>query len=117
MNNRIKQMLLGGILALVVATPLATASRPAGTKPKINVTRAQKLYKQNGCAQCHKVRGLPGGGSMGPDLSRVGRRLKAAEIARYIKQPKAVNPKTKMPPTHLKPADLKTLSNWLASLK
>ena len=40
------------------------------------------LFRERGCVQCHAIRGV--GGSKGPELSGVGRRLKRDAIERQI---------------------------------
>lgn len=40
------------------------------------------LFRERGCVQCHQIRGV--GGTKGPDLSGVGRRLKDTAINHQI---------------------------------
>ncbi|MBI3912280.1 MAG: cytochrome c [Armatimonadetes bacterium] len=116
MSSPIQRIVIGGIWALALAVSLATAV--AAAAPYVNPIRGRQLFKTKGCVSCHKVYGVPGRGTAGPNLSHVGKELTAAEIARQIKNPKAKNPHTRMPAaTDLKPSELRALSVWLASLK
>jgi cytochrome c2 len=54
----------------------------------------QKLFYSVGCSQCHTVNGK--GGRMGPDLSGVTDMRSDSWIMKYIHDPKAVNPNSRM---------------------
>ena len=51
-------------------------------------TSGQAAFRESGCVQCHRFAGE--GGSVGPDLSGVGRRLPARDILESILQPSKV---------------------------
>jgi ubiquinol-cytochrome c reductase cytochrome b subunit len=46
--------------------------------------RGAKLFQEKGCSQCHSVNGI--GGSKGPDLSAVGKRMKKPALQKQILQ-------------------------------
>ena len=54
---------------------------------------------------------------MGPDLTKVGATRDKAWLAKYLPNPKAENPKNKMPAAKAKGADLDNLIAYLLSLK
>jgi cytochrome c2 len=54
-----------------------------------------KLFHEQGCIQCHRFQGA--GGMMGPDLTAVADRRSDEFIAHYIHNPKASNPRARMP--------------------
>ena len=74
------------------------------------------VYQRRGCMNCHSLQGK--GGSVGPALDKVGKRLKQAEIRRYIRDPKAVNAKAIMPAQKdLSNKELDEVARFLANLK
>lgn len=94
------------VLVAVAAVPLAAS----GDKVK-----GEKIYKDAKCSICHKVGTV--GGKMGPELTKVGATRNAAWLAKYLPDPKAENPKNKMPAAKAKGADLDDLIAYLLSLK
>ncbi|HKK02108.1 MAG TPA: c-type cytochrome [Desulfuromonadales bacterium] len=98
---------VAAILSLALAAPVFAAS---------NGTRAQEIIKAHGCLGCHKIEGH--GGTFGPDLDGVGKRLSAEQIRAKLLNPKASNPNSHMPSfSWLPPKDLKTIVDYLAQLK
>ncbi|MGI4813644.1 MAG: cytochrome c oxidase subunit II [Janthinobacterium lividum] len=88
--------------------------------------RGQQLFLSNACAQCHTVRGTPGRGAVGPDLTHVASRptLAAGTLANtqanlfaWINDPQRMKPATTMPASKLAPADLQLLVAYLETLK
>ena len=79
------------------------------------VSAGLEVYKTQRCSMCHKVNGA--GGKNGPDLSSVGTTRDAAWLKAYLVNPKAENPKNKMPPVKASAADLDALVSYLRSLK
>lgn len=74
------------------------------------------IFTANNCGNCHKLNEL--GGGQAPELSKIGGEHDAAWIAAHIKDPKTHNPNSKMPAFgQISEEDLKTLSDYLASLK
>lgn len=67
------------------------------------------------CVACHSLRGL--GGTVGPALDDVGNRLDEAAISRWLADPPAVKPGTKMPKLPLEPAQIAELATFLSSQK
>ena len=51
-------------------------------------TNGQTAFRESGCAQCHKFAGE--GGTVGPDLTGVGRRLKPRDLLESILDPSKV---------------------------
>ncbi|MEW6117975.1 MAG: c-type cytochrome [Nitrospirota bacterium] len=74
------------------------------------------VVQNRGCLNCHSLQGK--GGTMGPPLDTVGRRLTADQIRQYIKDPKSVNPDALMPPqSDLSDKELDEAARFLAGLK
>lgn len=78
--------------------------------------RGREVYENSKpkCSMCHKINGS--GGKAGPDLSDVGSRRTAEWLSAYLRNPKAENPKNKMPPVRVTDADLRALIAYLRSL-
>ena len=93
-------------LIALAAAPVAAA----GDKVK-----GEKVYKDAKCSVCHKIGST--GGKMGPELTKVGAARDLAWLTKYLVNPKAENPKNKMPPVKAKGADLDDLIAYLLSLK
>jgi len=89
--------------------PLLAASQ-ASQDPGAAIFRAQ------GCSACHRINGL--GGTIGPDLTRVGRRRTKEWIEDQIRTPKAHNPNSIMPSfARLPDKDVEDLAGYLSGLK
>ena len=68
------------LLSLAAAVPLfAQAAPPASSASSADPrVRGAKVFTESGCPQCHAIRHH--GGTKGPDLSGVGRRLSETQI-------------------------------------
>ncbi len=76
----------------------------------------KNLYNQNRCDLCHQIGGQ--GGIIGPDLSKVGSKYDPQWLARKIKDPKSLNPKTQMPAyPQLTDDEIQGLVTFLSALK
>jgi nitric oxide reductase subunit C len=65
---------------------------------------------------CHSLHGT--GGTFGPALDTIGRTLTKEQIERYIRDPRAVNPKAMMPPQkELSDKEREEVAAFLANLK
>jgi nitric oxide reductase subunit C len=86
------------------------AAAAAGTKP------GEAIYKAQGCSACHRIGGV--GGTIGPDLSGVGRRRDKKWILQQLADPKSHDPKSVMPSfARLALKDREDLAEYLVSLK
>lgn len=75
----------------------------------------RKVYQQQGCGSCHSIGGV--GAQAGPDLSRVGSRRDAESLRTYIRDPRASNPKSAMPPYNIPNEELDALVAYLVTLR
>lgn len=76
----------------------------------------KRLYANKyGCNGCHSVGGE--GGKVGPALDRAGFRLNGTWIYRWVKNPQAMKPETRMPALGLSDADAKAVVMYLHTLR
>ncbi len=74
------------------------------------------VFQTKGCMNCHSLHGT--GGTFGPALDTIGRKLTVEQIEHYIHDPKSVNPNAKMPPqTELTERERDAVANFLGNLK
>lgn len=80
------------------------------------VSPGAAVFQTRGCMNCHSLHGT--GGTFGPALDTIGRRLTVEQIEHYVRAPKSVNPDAKMPPqTDLSDRELEELADFLGNLK
>jgi len=76
----------------------------------------KRLYANKyGCNGCHSVGGE--GGKVGPALDRAGFRLNGTWIYRWVKNPQALKPETRMPALGLSDVDAKAVTIYLNTLR
>jgi cytochrome c oxidase subunit 2 len=105
---------------------LAAQLRPVAPPADAAAERAVALFVAQ-CAMCHRVRGTPAAGALGPDLTHVGsrRRLVAGTLpnnvgtlAGWIASSQDLKPGSRMPSFgHLPGDELLNLAAWLGSLE
>jgi nitric oxide reductase subunit C len=80
------------------------------------VSAGAAVFKTKGCMNCHALQGV--GGSFGPALDTIGRKLTVEQIAHYIHDPQSVNPAARMPPqTGLSDRERDEVAKFLGNLK
>ena len=80
------------------------------------VSPGAAVFQSRGCMNCHSLHGT--GGTSGPALDTIGRKLSIEQIEHYISDPKLVNPKALMPPqSALSEKELEEVAAFLANLK
>ena len=80
------------------------------------VELGQRLYENKyGCNGCHSLGAE--GGKVGPALDRAGFRLNGTWIYRWLKNPQAMKPETRMPALGLSDADAKAVTMYLGTLR
>ena len=78
------------------------------------VDRGRKLFFATNCYGCHKIEGLSDG-TLGPDLTEVGKKFKTDYIWESIVDPRANITTSFMPKFNLTKADVKSLAIFLKS--
>jgi mono/diheme cytochrome c family protein len=77
-------------VALAILSPADAATQQQGAS----------LYGESFCASCHATQNAAGtlvGGTLGPELTRVGSKVRPAWLAAWLRNPGAYDPDTKMP--------------------
>jgi cytochrome c oxidase subunit 2 len=102
-------------------------AQPAEAPPHAEAAHGQAAFIANGCTACHTIRGIPSTGTLAPDLTHVGSRLRIGAgtlpnepeaLVRWIAQTDTVKPGVHMPEFRaLPPAELSALASYLESLK
>lgn len=74
------------------------------------------LYGESFCASCHAVQNAAGntvGGNIGPELTRIGNKVKPEWLQAWLKNPRTYDPRTAMPHYRFNDQQLVTLSTFL----
>ncbi|HEY6011276.1 MAG TPA: cytochrome c [Nitrospirota bacterium] len=80
------------------------------------VSPGAAVFQSRGCMNCHSLHGA--GGTFGPALDTIGRKLNLEQIEHYIIDPKSANPKALMPAqTELSEKEREEVAGFLANLK
>jgi nitric oxide reductase subunit C len=90
---------------------LATAAGVAG-KP---LTAGQLIYQSQGCSNCHSIYGI--GGTMAPDLTRVGGKRDHDWFFGHFKDPQKYVKNSAMPPITASDDEIEQLTSYMLTLK
>jgi sulfur oxidation c-type cytochrome SoxX len=88
----------------------------SGFKGTPTLQRGRELFFASNCYGCHRIEGLSEG-TIGPDLTEVGRKWKLDYLYGRIKDPKAILATSIMPQFKLADGDIKALVVFLKSRK
>jgi mono/diheme cytochrome c family protein len=98
-----------------------SAARERITLPKADdaaqLQRGDTLYRESFCTSCHAMQNAAGnlvGGTVGPELTRIGSKAKPEWLANWIRDPKALDPDTAMPHYRFDPRQIGALAAFLA---
>ncbi len=72
------------------------------------------LMEKKRCVRCHMIAGA--GGMVGPNLTLVALRVGEAKMLAILEDPRAVNPKAKMPKPRLTPEQRAVIVRYLRTL-
>jgi cytochrome c oxidase subunit 2 len=103
---------------------IAEQSRP----PQMNesVASGRRIFQTTSCVNCHAIAGTGANGRFGPDLTHLmsrdtiasGAAVNTAEnLRRWIQNPDAIKPGSRMPAMNLNDRDLDAVTAYLASLR
>ncbi len=106
------------IVGLTVQGVLTAPESEHGAATEVSqenvVERGRQLFAEKKCAQCHTIAGQ--GGTKGPELSRVGRRLRIDYLPEWIRNPRNFEPMTEMPSFEGTEDELKAVVEYLLTL-
>jgi cytochrome c1 len=74
------------------------------------------LYGESFCASCHAVQNAAGnvvGGDVGPELTRIGSKVKPGWLQAWLRNPRAYDPETAMPHYRFNDSQVATLAGFL----
>jgi mono/diheme cytochrome c family protein len=100
------------------STASGASARPAsaGTDSQAGAT----LYGQSFCASCHAVQNAAGnlvGGDLGPELTKIGSKVKPQWLSAWLRDPDSYDPDTKMPHYRFTEQQVATLTGFLLAKK
>ena len=107
------------ISAFLVAnsTPLPGDTAPAvPPKTLLDPTAGPSLYGESFCASCHAVQNAAGnvvGGDVGPELTRIGSKVKPEWLRVWLRNPRIYDPGTGMPHYRLNDQQVGILAGFL----
>ena len=120
-NFKLKDEDARDISAFLIAdsTPLAgdSAAVPATAKAP-DPAAAASLYGESFCASCHAVQNAAGnlvGGNVGPELTRVGSKVKPEWLAAWLRNPRVYDAKTGMPHYRFNDQQVSLLTSFLVA--
>jgi mono/diheme cytochrome c family protein len=104
-NFQLKDDEIRDISAFLIdqSTPHASSGGPVPAVKTDDAAASQEgasVYGEAFCSSCHAVQNAAGnlvGGDLGPELTRVGSKVKPEWLADWLRNPKAYDPETKMP--------------------
>jgi cytochrome c oxidase subunit 2 len=118
---------------LVVAQPpeefeaWAAGQRRSAAEPRDSLAaRGRQAFLESACALCHRVRGTPAGGLLGPDLTHVASRRTLASallpntpghLGGWIANPQALKPGSRMPRVPMSREEFSLIHRYLLSLE
>ncbi|MFB3897460.1 MAG: cytochrome b N-terminal domain-containing protein [bacterium] len=92
--------------------PKLAPEKIAALPPPTDIeTKGEQLYQKLRCAECHKLLGT--GGTIGPELSTVGRTRSGEWLITHFRNPQAVAPGFKMPVVEVNEEELNALAAYL----
>ena len=118
-NFKLKDEDARDISAFLIAnsTPVVgdTATIPTAGKTE-DPTAGATLYGESFCASCHAVQNAAGnlvGGNVGPELTRIGSKVKPEWLQGWLRDERVYDPKTAMPHYRFTAPQIGTLASFL----
>ena len=106
------------ISAFLIAnsTPIAGDNITVSVKASSDPAAGPSLYGESFCASCHAVQNAAGnivGGDVGPELTRVGSKIKTEWLQAWLRNPRVYDPGTGMPHYRFSDIQVATLAGFL----
>jgi mono/diheme cytochrome c family protein len=102
------------------AASRVTLQQAAATPATADPTQGATLYGTSFCSSCHAVQNEGGnmvGGTLGPELTRIGSKVNPDWLRRWLNNPHDYDPETLMPHYRLDDQQLSLLSGFLLNKK
>jgi mono/diheme cytochrome c family protein len=96
--------------------PVAGNTVTLTAKASADPAAGASLYGESFCASCHAVQNAAGnmvGGNVGPELTKVGTKVKPGWLQAWLRNPRIYDPGTSMPHYRLNDSQVATLSGFL----
>jgi mono/diheme cytochrome c family protein len=106
------------ISAFLIAnsTPVSGDNVTLAAKASTDPTAGTSLYGESFCASCHAVQNAAGnvvGGNVGPELTRIGSKVKPEWLQGWLRNPRVYDPPTAMPHYRFTDPQIATLAGFL----
>jgi mono/diheme cytochrome c family protein len=101
---------------IAASVPLAGDTLALSQKASSDPTAGASLYGESFCATCHAVQNAAGnvvGGNIGPELTRIGSKVRPEWLSAWLKNPRVYDSSTAMPHYRFSDQQLATLSGFL----
>lgn len=98
------------------STPVTGDSVTVSAKVSSDPTAGPSLYGESFCASCHAVQNAAGnvvGGDVGPELTRIGSKVKPEWLQGWLKNPRTYDSGTAMPHYRFNDAQVATMAGFL----
>jgi cytochrome c1 len=98
------------------STPLAGDVVTQSAKPSSDPAAGTSLYGESFCASCHAVQNAAGnivGGDVGPELTKIGSKVKPGWLQGWLKNPRVYDAETAMPHYRFNDQQVATLADFL----
>ncbi|MFZ0732124.1 MAG: c-type cytochrome [Candidatus Sulfotelmatobacter sp.] len=98
------------------STPVPGDNVARSTKPSSDPIAGASLYGESFCASCHAVQNAAGnivGGDLGPELTRVGSKVRPEWLQAWLRNPRVYDAGTMMPHYRFNDPQVATLSGFL----
>ena len=117
-NFKLKDEDARDISAFLIAnsTPLEGDTSALTRVPAYDPAAGASLYGESFCASCHAVQNAAGnmvGGDVGPELTRVGSKVKPGWLIAWLRNPRVYDPGTGMPHYRFNDSQVATLAGFL----
>lgn len=101
------------LLEKSLSKPIRTRTVVAGMKLD-RVETGRVLFGYARCVSCHSIDGV--GGTLAPDLGRIGEKVRPDWLFEFIKNPRAYQPNTKMPQYRFSEPEIMQIVEYLSTL-
>ena len=98
------------------STPVSGDTMSLAAKPSLDPAAGASLYGESFCASCHAVQNAAGnlvGGDIGPELTRIGNKVRPEWLRAWLQNPREYDPETAMPHYRFNNDQIATLSGFL----